>query len=142
MWPSIIYGKAEGIQKLSMIINLMQGVFYSCFELTPLKHMLFSTNQNFLLSTLISSCVDESQLCKGVALCPNAEDLKFCKNATSWTFDDSEWTRNGHLDEISCNHLGSTDEENLQGQQIKKVNNNDGLVYNCINRRDEQAKSL
>ena len=54
--------------------------------------MLFPTNQNFLLSTFISSCVDETELCKpGVVLCPNKEDLKYCKNATSWTFDDSEW---------------------------------------------------
>ena len=102
-----------------------------------MSEMLF--DKDFILFTLIRSCVDESKLCKGVALCPNAEDLKFCKNATNGTslnFD-------GFLhDEISCNHLGSTDEENLQGQQIKRVNNNDGLVYNCINRRDEQAKSL
>ena len=53
--------------------------------------MFLPTNQDFLLFTLISSCVEESKLCKGVALCPNKEDLKFCKNATSWTLDDSEW---------------------------------------------------
>ena len=53
--------------------------------------MLFPTNQNFLLFTLIRTCTDETKLCKGVALCPNKEDLKYCKNATSWTLDDSEW---------------------------------------------------
>ena len=54
--------------------------------------MLLPTNQDFLLFTLISSCVDETQLCKpGVVLCPNKEDLKYCKNATSWTLDDSKW---------------------------------------------------
>ena len=104
------------------------------------KHMLFPTNQNFFLFTLISSCVDETQLCKpGVALCPNKEDLKFCKNATSWSLPDPDfkpiWFSNSD-NYVSCNSL--KDQPIPQGQQIKPSTNNDGRVYNCINRRDEE----
>ena len=102
--------------------------------------MLFPTNQIFLLFTLIRTCADESKLCKGVALCPNAEDLKFCKNATSWSLPDADWKPilfDFSDNYVSCNHL--KDEPNPQGQQIKKSTNNDGRIYNCVNRRDEEA---
>ena len=55
------------------------------YELTVFKEA------HVFLFTLIRTCADESKLCKGVALCPNKEDVKFCKNATSWTLDYSEW---------------------------------------------------
>ena len=100
--------------------------------------MFFPTNQNFLLFTLISSCADESKLCKGVALCPNKEDLKFCKNATSWSLPDTDWKPINLVDDnyVSCNSL--KDQPIPQGQQIKKSTNIDGRVYHCLNRRDEE----
>ena len=101
--------------------------------------MFFPTNQDFLLLTLIRTCADESKLCKGVALCPNKEDLKICKNATSWSLPDADWKPIYLSDTdnyVSCNHL--KDQPNPQGQQIKKITNNDGRVYNCVNRRDEE----
>ena len=39
---------------------------------------------------------------------------------------------------MSCNHLALPDKRNLQGQQIKKSTNNDGRIYHCLNRRDEE----
>ena len=36
------------------------------------------------LFILTSSCVDESQMCKGIPLCDDKNDLKWCKNATTW----------------------------------------------------------
>ena len=97
------------------------------------------TNHDFLLFTLIRTCTDESKLCKGVALCQNKEDLKFCKNATSWSLPDTDFKPIYLTDSdnyVSCNHL--KDQPNPQGQQIKKSTNNDGRVYNCVNRRDEE----
>jgi hypothetical protein len=79
----------------------------------------------------------------GVSLCPKEEDLKFCKNATSWNLPDADFKplqlSNTDVDNedkyVSCNHL--KDEPNPQGQQIKISTNKDGHVFNCINRRDE-----
>ena len=36
------------------------------------------------LFILTSSCIDESQICKGLPLCNDKNDLKWCKNATTW----------------------------------------------------------
>ena len=96
------------------------------------------------LFTLIRTCADESKLCMGVSLCPNGgEDLKFCKNATSWNLPDADFkpiqlskTKVDVVDKyVSCNHL--KDEPSPKGQQIKISTNNDGRFFNCINRRDE-----
>ena len=99
--------------------------------------MFFPTNQDFLLFTLISSCVEESKLCKGVALCPNKEDLKFCKNATSWSLPDADkWET--IRDHVYCHVEGKPDSQSPHGQLIKKSTDNDGRIYNCVNRRDEE----
>ena len=99
--------------------------------------MLFPTNRDFLLFTLIRTCVDESKLCMGVALCPNKEDLKFCKNATSWSLPVADkWKA---IDEhVYCHVEGKPDSQSPHGQLIKKSTNNDGRIYNCVNRRDEE----
>ena len=101
------------------------------------NHLLFPTNQDFLLFTLIRTCADESKLCKGVALCPNKEDLKFCKNATSWSLPDAEKLE-AIRDHVYCHVEGKPDSQSPHGQLIKKSTNNDGRVYNCVNRRDEE----
>ena len=84
----------------------------------------------------IRSCIDESQLCNGTALCPNKEDLKYCQNATSLGLTDTNWKPiNGKQ---SCNNLGQPDEQKkLQGQQIDPLNVNDNR-FHCWNRKDEQ----
>ena len=35
--------------------------------------------------------MDELELCKGMPLCKDKEDLKWCKNSTTWTVPDN-WT--------------------------------------------------
>ena len=100
-----------------------------------MSELLF--NKDFILFTLIRSCVDESKLCKGVALCPNKEDLKFCKNTTSWSLPDADkWE--AISDHVYCHVEGKPDSKSPHGQLIKKSTNNDGHVYNCVNRRDEE----
>ena len=101
------------------------------------NHLLFPTNQDFLLFTLIRTCADESKLCKGVALCPNKEDLKFCKNATSWSLPNAN-TWAAAIDHVYCHVEGKPDSQSPHGQLIKKSTNNDGRIYNCVNRRDEE----
>ena len=101
--------------------------------------MFFPTNQDFLPFILIRTCADESKLCKGVALCQNKEDLKFCKNGTSWSLPDADFKPiylRGSDNYVSCNSL--KDQPIPQGQQIQKSTKNDGRVYNCVNRRDEE----
>ena len=86
----------------------------------------------------IRSCINETQLCNGSALCPDKEDLKYCQNATSWGLTDANWKP--ILGLVSCDHLDQQPDEqkNLQGQQINRLNVNDTRFYQCINRKDEQ----
>ena len=98
----------------------------------------------------IRSCLNETQLCKGSALCPNKEDLKYCQNATSLGLTDTNWepinsyyvVKKNKTKRVrgtqSCNNLGQPDEEKkLQGQQINPLNVNDNQ-FHCWNRKDEQ----
>ena len=94
----------------------------------------------FLLSLFIRVCIDESKLCKGVPLCDNKEDLKWCKAASNWTVPDN-WTpmynsNNMHL-EKKCTTLNDTDP---QGQWIDSEDKTDG-IFQCINRKDENPFS-
>ena len=69
-------------------------------------------------------------------MCPNKEDLKYCRNATSWGLTDANW--NPIEGKQSCNNLGQPDEQkNLQGQQINPQNV-DNRFFDCLNRKDEQ----
>ena len=98
-----------------------------------------------LLSLLIRTCVDESELCKGVPLCDNKEDLKWCKAASIWTVPDN-WTpmmtfKPGEVDEkpqIKCTFLNDTDP---RGQWIHPQEYFDGKIFQCINRTDENPFS-
>ena len=92
-----------------------------------------------LLSLLIRTCVDESELCKGVPLCDTKEDLKWCKAASTWTVPDN-WTpmidKNEHVQQ-KCTTLNDTDP---QGQWIDSEKKKDG-IFQCINRKDEKPFS-
>ena len=98
----------------------------------------------FLPFLLIRSCVDESELCKGVSLCNNKEDLKWCKGTSVWAVPDN-WTA---LDSVSndgeesvqakCTFFNDTDPT---GQWINPEDQMDGNKYHCINRTDENPFS-
>ena len=94
----------------------------------------------FLPSLLIRTCVDESELCKGVPLCGNKEDLKWCKAASMWTVPDNWipmiYVTNKH--QIKCTFLNETDP---RGQWIDRADNFDGKNFHCINRADEDPFS-
>ena len=88
----------------------------------------------------IRSCIDESQLCKGSALCPNKKDLKYCQNAISLGLTYADWKpiySSSTGDFVSCNHLGQHEQKNLQGQQINHLNVSDNR-FTCWNRKDER----
>ena len=72
-------------------------------------------------------------------MCPNKEDLKYCRNATSGGLTDATWKPiDATRDFLSCNHLDQqSDQKNLQGQQINPLQINDGRFFHCLNRRDE-----
>ena len=73
-------------------------------------------------------------------MCPNKEDLKYCRNATSGGLTDVIWKPiDATTNFLSCNHLDQQPDyqKNLQGQQINPLRINDGRVFHCLNRRDE-----
>ena len=99
-----------------------------------------SNNQYYILAIFfIRSCLDETQLCNGSALCPNKADLKYCQNAISLGLTYADWKPiyTSTSDFVSCNHLGQHEQKNLQGQQINSLNVNDNR-FHCWNRKDEQ----
>ena len=96
-----------------------------------------------LLSLLFRSCVDEWELCKGVPLCNNKMDLKWCKGGSMWNVPDN-WTPmrvysydTGWYDDIlqiKCTFDNDTDP---RGQWIHPDDKLEGRYYHCINRTDE-----
>ena len=95
--------------------------------------------QILLLSLLIRTCVDETELCKGVPLCDNKEDLKWCKAASMWTVP-GNWTpmKDGYVQ--AREKCTSLNENNPQGQWIYAKDMTDG-IFQCINRKDENPFS-
>ena len=91
----------------------------------------------FLL--IFSSCVDELEVCKGIPQCSNKEDLKWCKNATSWSLPHKDWISLRKL--VRCTHPGQP--EYHPGQWIPSAVKGDGL-FQCYNRAtaDEDPFSL
>ena len=103
-----------------------------------LKSTTKSFDSNFLdiFHLYFSSCVDESQLCKGTPLCANKQDLKWCKNSTKWSIDP------GPLDDhYKCTSRHSSNETNSNGQWIKDVEREDRRIFHCLNRGDENPFS-
>ena len=76
-------------------------------------------------------------------MCPNKEDLKWCKAASMWTVPEN-WTPmvvhivDGHVQaQEKCTTLNET---NPQGQWISPEDMIDG-IFQCINRKDENPFS-
>ena len=83
------------------------------------------------------SCVDENQICKGIPLCDNKNDLKWCKNATLWN-EPPDWKPIvGHS---ACTLASQTDGLVPHAQLVKTFLVDDG-TYHCLNRADEHIFS-
>ena len=104
-----------------------------------------------------SSCIDESQLCRGKGLCTNNEDLEWCQNGQkiltnveneSLPYENS-WSPISYYSECSRPNSKSTQTERSiekkpyankllsSHQQIETAKKGDGLAYHCFNRADE-----
>ena len=79
------------------------------------------------------SCVDENQICKGIPLCDNKNDLKWCKNATFWN-EPADWKPT--VDHSSCTLTSQTDGVVPHAQLVQTSLVDDG-TYHCLNRADE-----
>ena len=88
----------------------------------------------------ISSCVNELKVCKGIPQCSNKEDLKWCKNATSWSLPHKDWEPLVKL--IRCTHSGQP--EYHPGQWIQNFGVIGDGLFQCYNRAtaDENPFSL
>ena len=84
-----------------------------------------------------STCVNELKVCKGIPQCSNKEDLKWCKNATSWSLPHTDWKPLEGL--VRCTHPGQP--EYHPGQWIYPEVKGNGL-YNCYNRADMNPFSV
>ena len=84
---------------------------------------------SFVSSFFISSCVNELKVCKGIPQCSNKEDLKWCKNDTSWSLPHTDWKPLDGL--VRCTHPDQP--EYHPGQWINSDLTGDGL-FQCYNR--------
>ena len=79
--------------------------------------------------------MDESQLCKGRALCSKKNDLRWCKNSNAANME--LFPTQGYMkDHVKCLVPNSND-TNANSQWIKEVQRNDSQVFHCLNRGDE-----
>ena len=83
------------------------------------------------------SCVDENQICKGIPLCDNKNDLKWCKNATFW-HEPADWKP--MVKRSACSLTSQTDGVVPHSQLVKTFLVDDG-TYHCLNRADEHIFS-
>ena len=83
------------------------------------------------------TCVDEMDACKGVPRCRNMNDLRWCKNTTSWN-EPTNWT--SIYAHSVCNLTPQPDGMASHGQVIITNQKDDG-EYNCLNRVDESPYS-
>ena len=91
---------------------------------------------------LFRSCVEEKELvCRGVPLCDNANDLKWCKNATFLSQQNHDWVPSWsyHRNRIKCNLAHEHNDKVPNGQWIFKTEKNYGR-FNCLNRDDERRR--
>ena len=91
----------------------------------------------------LSSCVDETQLCRGQGLCANNDDyLKWCQNGQKiLTSVENEslpyenfWKPLVKHSECSLSYSSKVVSSH---QQIETANKRDRLAYHCFNRADE-----
>ena len=111
----------------------------------------------FAVFLFFSSCIDESQLCRGMGLCTNNEDLKWCQNEqkilTSVEDENlpykNSWEPISRYSECTLPNSKPTQTERSiekkpyankllsSHQQIETALKGDGLAYHCFNRADE-----
>ena len=114
----------------------------------------------FAVFLFFSSCIEESQLCRGMGLCTNNEDLEWCQNGqrilTSVENENLPYTSSWKplRDHSECplpnSKLSQTEISNKKKvlkpsarkivsshQQIKQAKIRDGIRYDCLNRGDE-----
>ena len=66
-----------------------------------------------------SSCVDETKICMGgQPICANKNDLKWCKNTSSWSLQQIETEWKQLYDHSKCTLKNHTDERDFHGQSI------------------------
>ena len=87
---------------------------------------------------IFRTCVDETQLCKGKAMCVNKNDLKWCKDV--WELPSLNFTN--IVDSNFKEHFKCTKRDQIEnfvpnGQDIFEEDIGNGLFYNCFNRADE-----
>ena len=111
----------------------------------------------FAVFLFFSSCIDESQLCRGMGLCTNNEDLEWCQNGQRilTSVEDknlpykNSWSPISDHSECSLPNSKPTQTERSiekkpyankllsSHQQIETAKKGDGLAYHCFNRADE-----
>ena len=83
-----------------------------------------------------SSCVNEAKICQGVPLCPQKEDLKWCKETPLTDWEPFVTYHIPDIDYWYCKLVKQPNRTNLQYQQIQKGHEQDKF-YHCLNRYDE-----
>ena len=75
-------------------------------------------SSSYFFELYFSSCIDETQLCKGFPLCQNKIDLKWCRNTSSLSDPNvAEWKP---IDTLSiCNRTPQVNGTTPHGQWIK-----------------------
>ena len=102
----------------------------------------------FAVFLFFSSCVDESQLCRGMGLCTNNEDLEWCQNGqriltsvenNSLPYNSSWKPLSEHSEcPLPNSKLKPSARKIVSSpQQIKNSKIRDGIGYDCLNRGDE-----
>ena len=91
---------------------------------------------NIFLKLFTSSCVKERNLCNGISHCANKNDLKWCKNGTSWSLPNN-WVLPKDIEgDEGLDYSVCSSDNKLPGQLIPKDKRGD-RQYNCIDRSDE-----
>ena len=78
--------------------------------------------------------MEENKLCNGISQCANKNDLKWCKNGTSWTLPNNWVVPKDYVTDLEYSVCSS--DNKFPGQLIIK-DKRDDRQYNCIDRSDE-----
>ena len=92
----------------------------------------------YILHLFNRSCIYEQDICEGVSVCPNKNDLKLCQSSL-WGQPDTNLKPLSHY--LKCPLPGRPNVTGLYSQQILDLNVNDTRVYHCFNRGDENPFS-
>ena len=116
----------------SLILTPLSLLLNGC-DHNKIYTLTFSGQTKILQLFFTRSCVDENQICKGIPLCDNKNDLKWCKNATFWN-EPADWKP--MKDHSACTLTSQTDGVVPHSQLVKTFLVDDG-TYHCLNRADE-----